>query len=156
MWAALTYARRYALFALVGIAGEDDLDAPDTLLGFPPPQPKAGHAVNGKQGKSVLHRRPTLSPDHSAQLRDQMLSEIGTLTSDDELLAWAKRGLPRKNVLLEADARSIETAYQRRVSDAALPSMDIATNSSQAEQSAPGVAQTAAAPSPCRRSLCAS
>src|SRR5262245_28136134 len=31
--AALTYARRYALFALVGIAGEDDLDAPD--LGAP-------------------------------------------------------------------------------------------------------------------------
>ena len=26
---ALTYARRYALFALVGIAGEDDLDAPE-------------------------------------------------------------------------------------------------------------------------------
>src|SRR3984893_17519690 len=32
MGAALTYARRYALFALVGIAGEDDLDAPDTLI----------------------------------------------------------------------------------------------------------------------------
>ena len=31
MGAALTYARRYALFALVGIAGEDDLDAPDLL-----------------------------------------------------------------------------------------------------------------------------
>ena len=29
MGAALTYARRHALFALVGIAGEDDLDAPD-------------------------------------------------------------------------------------------------------------------------------
>src|SRR6266446_6764589 len=29
MGAALTYARRYALFKLVGIAGEDDLDAPD-------------------------------------------------------------------------------------------------------------------------------
>ena len=27
--AALTYARRYALFTLVGIAGEDDLDAPN-------------------------------------------------------------------------------------------------------------------------------
>ncbi len=27
--AALTYARRYGLFTLVGIAGEDDLDAPD-------------------------------------------------------------------------------------------------------------------------------
>src|ERR1700688_3039023 len=29
MGAALTYARRYELFTLVGIAGEDDLDAPD-------------------------------------------------------------------------------------------------------------------------------
>ena len=28
MGAALTYARRYALFTLVGIAGEDDVDAP--------------------------------------------------------------------------------------------------------------------------------
>ena len=34
MGAALTYARRYALFTLVGIAGEDDLDAPD-LAGRP-------------------------------------------------------------------------------------------------------------------------
>src|ERR1700690_697767 len=37
MGTALTYARRYALFTLVGIAGEDDLDAPD--LGA---VPKAG------------------------------------------------------------------------------------------------------------------
>jgi hypothetical protein len=36
MGAALTYARRYALFTLVGIAGEEDLDAPD-LAG---PQPR--------------------------------------------------------------------------------------------------------------------
>src|SRR5580704_8421724 len=36
MGAALTYARRYALFTLVGIAGEDDLDAPDLL----PPEQK--------------------------------------------------------------------------------------------------------------------
>src|SRR5882724_4442768 len=31
MGAALTYARRYALFTMVGIAGEDDLDAPDPI-----------------------------------------------------------------------------------------------------------------------------
>src|SRR6201988_5178054 len=36
MGAALTYARRYALFPLVGIAGEDDMDAPD-LDGIPNP-----------------------------------------------------------------------------------------------------------------------
>jgi hypothetical protein len=34
-WAALTYARRYALFTLVGIAGEDDLDAPDLICPGP-------------------------------------------------------------------------------------------------------------------------
>ena len=33
MGAALTYARRYALFTLVGIAGEDDLDAPELGAG---------------------------------------------------------------------------------------------------------------------------
>src|SRR5215475_3711317 len=37
MGAALTYARRYALFTLVGIAGEDDLDAPDLAHGAPSP-----------------------------------------------------------------------------------------------------------------------
>src|SRR6195256_1216772 len=45
MGAALTYARRYALFTLVGIAGEDDLDAPD--LGA---APKADHST-GPEGK---------------------------------------------------------------------------------------------------------
>src|ERR1022692_864451 len=39
MGAALTYARRYALFTLVGIAGEDDVDAPD--LTAPPTQAAA-------------------------------------------------------------------------------------------------------------------
>ena len=31
----LTYARRYALFTLVGIAGEDDLDAPGLCAPVP-------------------------------------------------------------------------------------------------------------------------
>src|SRR5438309_9865236 len=42
MGAALTYARRYALFTLVGIAGEDDLDAPDLALQPVEPAPKDG------------------------------------------------------------------------------------------------------------------
>jgi hypothetical protein len=37
MGVALTYARRYALFTLVGIAGEDDLDAPDLNSALPHP-----------------------------------------------------------------------------------------------------------------------
>jgi ERF superfamily len=56
MGAALSYARRYALFALVGIAGEDDLDAPD--------EPSlaaetAGDAQNGhKPPKNAIHKSP--------------------------------------------------------------------------------------------------
>jgi hypothetical protein len=40
MGAALTYARRYALFTLVGIAGEDDVDA--THLNAPIPTAISG------------------------------------------------------------------------------------------------------------------
>src|SRR5215472_6247397 len=50
MGAALTYARRYALFTLVGIAGEDDLDAPD-LLSPAVPETKTNHPVENKKDR---------------------------------------------------------------------------------------------------------
>ncbi len=120
MGAALTYARRYALFALVGIAGEDDLDAPDAVTGPPPAEPQSGHGPRGKPDKSIREHPPILSGDQSAQLRDQMLGEIGSLVTENDLLAWAQKGLPRKNALLEADARLIEAAYHEKLRDAAL------------------------------------
>ena len=49
MGAALTYARRYALFTLVGIAGEDDLDAPD-LISETTPAPKAAKPLGNQNG----------------------------------------------------------------------------------------------------------
>ena len=51
MGAALTYARRYALFTLVGIAGEDDLDAPDLIS---PSQPTPGHDRRPIRGNGRL------------------------------------------------------------------------------------------------------
>src|SRR5262245_20482918 len=58
MGAALTYARRYALFTLVGIAGEDDLDAPDLCDG-PPSASGLDRPVNPKDGQSrTLPRTP--------------------------------------------------------------------------------------------------
>ncbi len=51
MGAALTYARRYALFTLVGIAGEDDLDAPDLNAPTgPPPAPARPDQSNQNGG----------------------------------------------------------------------------------------------------------
>src|SRR2546429_5709770 len=51
MGAALTYARRYALFTLVGIAGEDDLDAPDLQHGAPSSRP------GGDRGAEPIEQR---------------------------------------------------------------------------------------------------
>ncbi len=50
MGAALTYARRYSLFTLVGIAGEDDLDAPDLITPTPRgfERPRSAARGNGR------------------------------------------------------------------------------------------------------------
>src|SRR5262245_11096604 len=94
MGAALTYARRYALFTLVGIAGEDDLDAPDLLSPTAPetktdsPAGNKKDRLNGGQGQSVQgsggHRekasstlsRPALGPKASAALREKLTAEL--------------------------------------------------------------------------------
>ena len=56
MGAALTYARRYALFTLVGIAGEDDLDAPD-LIAPPPLLPVLTDRRPTARGTSIMAPR---------------------------------------------------------------------------------------------------
>src|SRR5476651_2550786 len=72
MGAALTYARRYALFALVGIAGEDDLDAPD-LLDDPTPKNEAPVDVihvatsNRKPSNGSIHKSPQSKPVLAAE-----------------------------------------------------------------------------------------
>jgi hypothetical protein len=63
MATALTYARRYALFALVGIAGEDDLDAPD-IANEPVSSPGAAAAPASarKSRNGTLHQPHLLVP----------------------------------------------------------------------------------------------
>ena len=60
MGAALTYARRYALFTLVGIAGEDDVDAPDLEVAVAEPPGVTNGAGAGTVGAtpSAPTRRP--------------------------------------------------------------------------------------------------
>src|ERR1700688_3647021 len=121
MGAALTYARRYALFALVGIAGEDDLDAPDLLT-----EPSSAlHAASGiRQSKQTanrppngsvhkpLEKRPLLAAEPSAALRDLLIAEIADLRKSDDLALWALRRLPAKNTLTASDAGAVEQVYQ--------------------------------------------
>ncbi len=121
MGAALTYARRYALFALVGIAGEDDLDAPDLLIEPSPameaPVEPAGTNPNTRKSRNgSVHKprqpKPVLAAQPSAALRDQLVAEIRDLKDGDDLALWAHRRLPAKNTLTADDARAVEVAYQ--------------------------------------------
>jgi ERF superfamily len=121
MGAALTYARRYALFTLAGIAGEDDLDAPaepvDTrgarAVSHHRPRP---HGGDGRLGQKLRAEPSLASADSglrrklSAVLRDQLLRDVGKLNSTEGAAVWARRILPAKNTLHEADARQVEEA----------------------------------------------
>jgi len=144
MGAALTYARRYALFTLVGIAGEDDLDVPDLCDGPRSPTPSAdehslkpmegrprlpprmlsnGQARDGRKGETPV----TLDPDQSAALCENLLTELRNITSADLAAAWAGEALTAKNSLTTTDAKLVEDAFERRLSelsssDAAAPS----------------------------------
>jgi hypothetical protein len=133
MGAALTYARRYALFTLVGIAGEDDLDAPDltapTGPNSGPERPAtsnkiagmnggrgAGAASSQRNGKAhTITIKPVLGPDGSAALRDQLLTDVDRLSSADAAATWAHRIMAAKNSMAAADARRVEDAFAAKL-----------------------------------------
>src|SRR5262249_24137839 len=124
MGAALTYARRYALFTLVGIAGEDDLDAPD-LTGPIAETEKAmvnsKRSANGGQrsmapaGRGRAQKSASLygelSAAFSASLRAELLREIEVLGSAEEAALWAQRKLAAKKQLSAPDAKAVEEAF---------------------------------------------
>jgi hypothetical protein len=130
--AALTYARRYALFTLVGIAGEDDLDAPDLLSGnvtsvssepnsgamrgdFPEVEARAAQSVR-RPTRSKPPRPPTLSTNDSDGLRRQLVSALEQLTDSEALAKWAHRVLPLKNQLSVTDAGVIDDLFSTKLS----------------------------------------
>jgi len=139
MGAALTYARRYALFTLVGIAGEDDLDAPDlgaatsTVTGQiveasagRPARPNGrtanGHALAAPRITPTVGSRRRAPPrsavlpsEESGALRTRLLAEISDLAATEEAASWAHRGLPAKNTLLPADAQAVEESFAAKV-----------------------------------------
>jgi ERF superfamily len=132
MGAALTYARRYALFTLVGIAGEDDLDAPDlgadpnpaAELPRPPDHRKQsnGQAAAGQRAAAGGGKPPgpsarsVLGEQLSASLRESLIEQMAAINSEDEAAGWAHRNLPAKNTLTAADAKMVEERFQARLS----------------------------------------
>jgi ERF superfamily len=128
MGTALTYARRYSLFTLVGIAGEDDLDAPDVAISSLPADQPIG-SVQGRNGQISGSTSPTarrerararlpvtiLAPDQSALARDRLLGELQSLQTGDAAATWAQQNLPTKSTLTDADAKIVESYFQARL-----------------------------------------
>jgi hypothetical protein len=155
MGAALTYARRYALFTLVGIAGEDDLDAPDLCAGPNAPSSTAleralqsddGNspgqsrgAGNGlRRGSTKSGPRVILDPAKSAELRDKLLIEVESIASADLAATWAGEALVAKNSLTASDAKLVEDAFEQRLSE--FPSSEAAALSND-DPSLPRIAE---------------
>jgi hypothetical protein len=159
MGAALTYARRYALFTLVGIAGEDDLDAPDLCDGPVSPSGSGLHhpikrradgpgassrtPSNGHARSGLNRERPAiLDPDQSAALREKLLIEIANFRSADLAAGWAREALAAKNSLTASDAKLVEDAFERRLSE--LPASEIASNDGSSRVQVAGSHETVA------------
>jgi hypothetical protein len=127
MGAALTYARRYALFTLVGIAGEDDLDAPDittpTSRTSGPERPSGtgngringGHDIATRRAGDPKAVKPVLAPEASAELRDRLLAGLNHLTCGENAAIWAHRSLGEKNKLTATDAQRVEEAFRAKL-----------------------------------------
>lgn len=129
MGAALTYARRYALFTLVGIAGEDDLDASD--LQNPEATRKIESVADYQSGNSqhagASTARPALSKTQAADAKDtldvdascstrlQIQSSIDALITIEDLQACAIGILKAKNRLITSDAKLIEQAFSDKM-----------------------------------------
>ena len=129
MGAALTYARRYALFTMVGIAGEDDLDAPDLTNDQPRRDkaadswlaPNSGLAPAPVRSSQLRTGNPATPPvreklgaEESAAIRAQLIQEIETLPEDD-LQPRAIAILKAKNRLSADDAKLVEDAFAARM-----------------------------------------
>jgi len=134
MGSALTYARRYALFTLVGIAGEDDMDAPDLpgvkSSGIAPEASNGGHPVQQSNGQAIFRQepgrrsagksgsnfsKPILAPEASGVCRDSLLAEIDGAVSAEDMAVWAKRALPTKNTLTVEDSARVENAFTAKL-----------------------------------------
>jgi hypothetical protein len=129
MGAALTYARRYALFSLVGIAGEDDLDAPDAIstLNSTPGlvDLRCGLPPRAAIYNVVFVRSPSAEKSKSRanpwiRSVDGIAGSVDRRTEGPQFGRTSRRlgarALASKNSLVLADAEQVELAFQLKLS----------------------------------------
>lgn len=102
MGSALTYSRRYSLFSLIGMAGEDEDD---------------GHAaaspVNAPKRTSKVEAPQLMSPEESAEMCEVLLNSLSLCGTVDELKKWAGLNSEIKQRMRKTDYEVIKTEFEK-------------------------------------------
>ena len=104
MGSAMTYARRYALFSLVGVAGEDDDDGNAA---------QAAEAAPVK-GKAAKQMEPGLTPDDSEKLMGVIKGAMDFCETAPQLSDWATENKDKIAMLLPAHRKDLQDYYKSR------------------------------------------
>jgi hypothetical protein len=121
------------MFTLVGIAGEDDQDAPDLpviKLHGGTAGPSQTGKINGHAASSMMsssqpvssgsQRKPKVSApildaDASGAFSRTLTAEIAGIGSVGHAIEWARKNIGAKNTLTTGDAGAVETAFRDRM-----------------------------------------
>lgn len=155
MGAALTYARRYALFTMVGIAGEDDLDSPPDATDHPAatrkapdtgPAPLRQSQPQTGNGTTIPPVRAKPDAEESTVISAELIQEIETLPEGD-LQLRAIAILKAKNRLSANDAKRVEDAFAARMAEQEPSVVDLTTDQPTSVQTSPILPEPLPAPS---------
>jgi len=104
MGSGMTYARRYALFSMVGVAGEDDDDGNAAQSATPTPV-KATKAVTKQM-------EPGVGPDDSTKLLGVIRGAMKFCKTVEALSDWAGEHKEQIAILLPAHRKELEAEYK--------------------------------------------
>lgn len=96
MGSALTYSRRYSLFSLVGIAGEEDDD---------------GNAAVTATQAPKRDKPAELTAIQSSEVLEGLLETLSKCVSNTALIEWANENRPRTENLIKAHKQRIRDEY---------------------------------------------
>ena len=121
MGSALTYARRYAIFAMVGVAGEDDDDGNSAAVAKAAPK-KAAPKVEVKTSPAPAESPVSasnqmevgLTPEASEEVLNDMLDSLIACESRADLQAWAEVNKSKKGQLLPAHQKEVLEAFKEK------------------------------------------
>jgi hypothetical protein len=106
MGSAMTYARRYALFGMVGVAGEDDDDG------------NAAQAAETKPVKSTKapakQMEPGMKPDDSEKFLGISISAMEMCLNDIDLTKWAIENKESIGMMIPAHRSALQEAYKAK------------------------------------------